>query len=289
MSKLNVQGLARREKRLMDCLVVDPGHVFVSVDLSAGEPTVTTHFSKDPYYMAATFGMVDKEPYYDEQGVLMIDDIYLMTMSVSPIGKARMREVFESTFDGKTFQQQWLEDKEVIQKKVLKDERAFHKILCLGLGYSMGPKHMVEAAFKAGHTLSLKDARAFFKAYWSLFKGVQRLGQYLESAYSAQKYLVNPFGYRLYPEPSYKALNYYIQSSVSGIINMLCVKYFTVADYCKFVTVIHDEIIFQVPVDRLAEAKETFNRAVDSLNEDLSWSVKIRCGWVEGKTLYEAK
>ena len=37
--RLNIQGLARREKGLMSALVPKEGHVFVSIDLSAGEPT----------------------------------------------------------------------------------------------------------------------------------------------------------------------------------------------------------------------------------------------------------
>ena len=285
---LNIQGMSRKEPRLMRGLVADPGHVFVSVDLAAGEPTITTHFSQDPYYRSATFDMVGKAPYYDSQGVLMIDDIYLMGMSVSPMGQALMYETFGQRFGDFTFTEQWLRDPEVIKTR-LKRERAFHKILILGLGYAMGPKHMVESAFKAGYELSLKQAKAFFKAYWNLFSEVRNLATALEAQFNAQGYLENPFGYRLVPDPSYKSLNYFIQSSVSGLINALCVKFFTVCPVAQFVTVIHDEIIFQVPESHLSEAKVLFDKSVESLNADLNWSVNVRCGWKPGKDFYEAK
>lgn len=301
MTKLNIQGLSRKYQPLMECLIPDPGHVFVSVDLSAGEPTIVSHFSKDPNYYAATFGMVGKAPYYNDQGVLMIDDIYLMGMSVSPMGRDKIRDLFNRGWSDKPtivhgtemdyipFSKQWVLDKDVILKQI-KSERAFHKILILGLGYSMGPKHMVESAYKAGYHLSLKDAKAFFKAYWEvLFPGVAVLRDSLEAKFLSQGYLVNPFGYRLYPEPSYKALNYFIQSSVNGIMDVLCAKFFAICPSAQFITLIHDELVMQVPTDQLAEAKEKMALATASLNEDLGWDVKVRTGWVEGNNMFEAK
>ncbi len=84
---LNVQGLARKEQGLLSYVLPEEGFSFVSVDLGAGEPSVTSHFSKDKNYYAACFGMVGKAPYYDQQGVLQIDDIYLAGASVAPTGK----------------------------------------------------------------------------------------------------------------------------------------------------------------------------------------------------------
>lgn len=290
-ARLNVQGLARREKGLMSCLIPDDDEVFVSVDLSAGEPTVTTHFSKDPMYRYACFDGVGKIPSYSPNNVLMIDDIYLMTMSVSPIGKAQMLEVYHNTYGGLTFQEQWLKDPEHIQKTVLKKERQFHKILALALSYGMGPRKMVKSAYDSGNNLDLVDAKKFFKAYWELFSGIARLGKALEAAFVRDGHLVNAFGYRLVPDKkeSYKCLNYFIQSSVSGIMHVLNAKFFALAPYCKFVTVIHDELIFSVQSSRLEESRLAMTRAVESLNQDLAWSVKIRTGWAPGNNLYEAK
>lgn len=294
MAKLNPQGLARGHKGLMSALVPPPGHVFVSIDLASGEPTVTSHYSQDKNYMAANFGMVGKEPYYDGK-TLMIDDIYLMVMSRSPIGSDRLKEAWEAKYDGLTFVEQWAKDKEYIQKKVLKKERQLHKILALGLSYSMGPKKLVKQARDSGFTLSPKVAKTFYDCYWELFSGVYRFGKVLEKEFEETGYLVNDFGYRLKPAESYKCLNYFIQSSVSGIISVLYSKFFSICNNLQnvnpiyFVTIIHDEIIISVPEDRLNEAKTLMEQAVASLNEDLGWSVKIRTGWAPGRNLFEAK
>lgn len=287
---LNVQGMARKEPRLMKGIVADPGKVFVSVDLAAGEPSITAHFSKDPYYKSAILDMSDRKPFYDASGVLNIDDIYLMGMSVSPMGREKLHFLFENEkFNGLSFAEAWLKDPESIKKGTLAKDRAFHKILILGIGYSMGPKKMVLAAFNADYSLAFKDAKLFFKNYWKLFSRVRAFADKLESLYVKQGYLVNPFGYRLVPDKSYKAFNYFIQSSVSGLISVLCVKFFSTCPLAEFVTVIHDEIIFQIPENKEEECRKLFQQALDSLNEDLKWDISIKTGWKTGKNLYDAK
>ncbi len=286
---LNVQGLARKEPLLMSCLVPEPGHVFVSVDLSAGEPSVTSHFSKDPNYYNACFGMVGKEPYYDEKGILQIDDIYLMGASVSPTGKSAMLAAFNATYDGNSFSRQWVLDSEVV-KATLKKVRSFHKVLMLAVAYGQGPRGMVNFAYDQGYSLTLKDARAFYAAYWeTLFPGVKRLGDALKNQFKTRGYLLNPFGYRLVPESDYLALNYFIQSSVSGVMKVLEEKFYAITPEARFVTCIHDEAVFSIPEGLVDVAKVNMSKAVESLNTDLGWSVKIRTGWAVGHNLYEAK
>lgn len=131
--RLNVQGLARRDRRLMECLVPDDGYITVSMDLAAGEPTVTSHFSQDKNYRYACFDGVGKAPFYKD-GVLMLSDIYLMTMSVSPLGREKMADAFKNArFDGRTFSEQWLIDDESI-KRYFKKDRQLHKMLCIAEG-----------------------------------------------------------------------------------------------------------------------------------------------------------
>lgn len=289
MSKLNIQALSRQNKSLMECMVADEGKVFVSIDLAAGEPTVIAYYSQDPIYRAVTFEMAGKEPYYNDEGILLLDDIYLAGMSVSPMGKAKVRDLFENGFEGIPFIEQWMRDKEVVQKKWLKKERQFHKILMLGLGYAMGPKKMVKQAFNAGYQLSLADAKGFYKAYWGMFASVARLRDTLAAKYAREGVLVNQFGYALYPDSEHKALNYWIQSSVSGIINLLCMIFFKKCEWAEFVTIIHDEKIIQIPEDKVEETRLVLEESVNELNKILNWSVKIKTGFAVGKTLYEAK
>jgi hypothetical protein len=286
---LNVQGLARREAGLLSYVLPEDGYSFVSVDLSAGEPSVTSHYSKDKNYYAACFGMVGRAPYYDQNGILQIDDIYLMGASVAPTGKQAIRDAFEADWGGRTFSERWLRDPEEVKTK-LKKTRSFHKVLMLALQYGQGPRGMVHNAYDNGLVLSLGDAQAFHHAYWhTLFPGVRVLGERLKAQLNVKKCLVNPFGYRMVPEADRLALNYFIQSSVSGLMKVLEEKFYAIASYALPVVVVHDEIIMQVPTDKLEEAKEAMRLAVESLNNDLNWSVKIRTGWQPGENLYAAK
>lgn len=288
--KLNAQGLARRDKGLMSCILSGKDKTTVSIDLSAGEPSVTSHFSQDRNYLYACFEGVGKVPKY-RGGILQIDDIYLMTMSVSPIGADKMREAFNAKWPAGSFQDQWMVDPEVI-KTALKRDRQIHKILALGLGYGMGAKKMVKQMYDQGYILELKNAKAFHRAYWALFSGVKKFSEMLSNRIERDGYLINPFGYRLTPEP-HKAFNYFIQSSVSGIMHVFTAKLMAAAPDAEFITCVHDELLIDVPngedgkgLERFRQAKD---RATDSLNEDLNWSVKIRTGFAPGKNWYEAK
>lgn len=271
----------------MSCIKPLPGHSIVSIDLSAGEPTVTAHFSQDKNYRYATFDGVGKEPQY-RAGVLMIDDIYLMTRSVSPISKmAAWKEFTEKTYDGLPFPQAWLRDPDLVKRPIKKD-RDLHKMLALALGYGMGPKKMVKQCYDKGHEMSYQTARDFYGAYWDLFSGVRAFADQLAARIKRNGFIVNPFGYRLTPPP-HKAFNYYIQSSVSGIMHIFNMKLFTIANYAKFITVIHDEVIADVPDDRLDDFRKDAALATKSLNDDLKWTTEIRTGFAIGKNWYEAK
>jgi hypothetical protein len=272
---------------LMRALKAPPGMLAVSNDLSAGEPTVISHFSKDKNYYDAAFRMVGQKPYYDGN-VLRIGNIYAMVASVAPTGHKWMRDLYGSTFNGVPFPDAYVANPDLVKES---DPKAYalHKILTLGLGYSMGPRKLVTSAYDAGHVIEFKTAKEFYNQYWSLFGDVQKLAKLLEAKYKRDGYLINPFGYRLKPDKEYKALNYFIQSSVSGIMHILCAKYFAICPWAEFVTIIHDELVQFVPIDRLDEAKAGMKQAEASLNADLKWSVNVRVGWADGPDLFEAK
>ena len=84
-------------------------------------------------------------------------------------------------------------------------------------------------------------------------------------------------------------MNAFIQSSLSGLMKMLSMKFFEVCKEAEFIAVIHDEIIMQVPEDKLGECRRMWDAAVDSLNHDLNWTVPIRTGFVTGKDFFTAK
>jgi DNA polymerase I-like protein with 3'-5' exonuclease and polymerase domains len=219
----------------------------------------------------------------------MISDIYLMCASFSPIASDKMKEAFERDWNGKSFADQWLEDDEVIKGALKKEIRNLHKIWALGLSYSMGPQKLQLSAFENGYDLPLKITKDFFKAYWRAFGKVKALGDMLQAKYLRQGYLSTTFGYRLYPDKDYKCLNYFIQSTVSGIMHWLNWRFFQKQHEAKFITVIHDEVILEIPYNQVEEVRRIWEETVEELNTALGWTVKIRTGWKVGANLYEAK
>lgn len=285
--RLNPQGLARKDKPLMSAIKPDPGHVFVSCDLSSGEPTCTSHYSQDRNYFDACFGLVGKEPFY-ERDLLRIGNIYAMVASVAPTGKARMRELFHTSFKGVPFPQAFAKNADLVKETDPKFY-AFHKIGALGMSYGMGARKFQSAAYDAGYNISFSEAKGFFQSYWSTFPRVRQFADKCAAGFKSRGYLVNDFGYRLLPDKEHKAFNYWIQSSVSGIMHVLCAQFFALAPFCTFLLVIHDEVIFSCPVDRVEEARAAMRQAEDQLNAMLQWRVRVRVGFKAGGNLYEAK
>jgi DNA polymerase I-like protein with 3'-5' exonuclease and polymerase domains len=91
------------------------------------------------------------------------------------------------------------------------------------------------------------------------------------------------------PERESLALNYTIQSSVSGIIKLFDHFVSQEASWAEWVTVIHDEQIWMVPTERIEEFRSCVQKATKKLNEFLNWTVEIRTGFAPGNNLYEAK
>jgi len=286
-ARLNVQGMARRDPLLMTCLGPDPGFITCSSDAASGEPSVIAHFSHDPVYKYACFDGIGKAPYYKD-AVLVIDDIYLMGASISPVGASIVRDAFNKKWPAGSFQDQWLQDSEVI-KSALKKCRQLHKAAILGFSYGMGHRKCARTLYEQGYLISEEDAKKFKFAYWDLMSGVARFSKRLANMSEREGYIINPFGYRIVPESPHKAFNAYIQSSVSGLLNVYLVKLLAAAPYAQFVTIIHDELLLDIPIIYKEEFKLAKERAVKSLNEDLKWSVDLRFGLVYGSDWYTAK
>ena len=277
---VNLPALARRDAPFMSTWVADEGRTFVSCDFSSLEPSISAHFSQDPYYSYATFGGIGRLPYIDHAGVLMIDDVYLMTASVMPGIGETIRAFFQDVENCR----QWLKDKESITgHKLIKPLRSKAKPACLGFNYGMGPKRFVNQSYEAGSNVTLSEAKAMYKAYWELFAGVGKLAKKLEALLKKNGSIVNPFGYRLTPE-SHKGYNAFIQSSASGVVDVLALDFFTSCPEARFIAFIHDEIIFDIDDALLDYSLKVKNECVDRLNKTLGWSVPMRLGFCPAKT-----
>jgi DNA polymerase I-like protein with 3'-5' exonuclease and polymerase domains len=283
--RVNLPALARRDERFMECWEADKDHVFISSDFSSLEPSITAHFSQDKYYKYATFDGIGKRPWIDRRNVLMIDDIYLMTASVMPGISEHVLVYFG---DPKNCDN-WEKDPEICKEDPkLKPYRKQAKPACLGFNYGMGPKRFVNQCYDAGMDISHDQATGMYKAYWELYSGIKLLTKKLEAYLAKNKFIENPFGYRLTTDP-YKGYNAFIQSSASGVVDILSRRFFDKCPYATFIAYIHDEIIYQVPSDKEDEAKRIQDECVIELNKDLNFTIPMRLGFQVGRTFKELK
>lgn len=285
-ARLNPQGLARKQPDLMQCIIPDPGYTTVSIDLSAGEPSVVSHYSQDPMYTYAVFGGVGKAPYY-HGAVMMIADPYIMGMSISPVGAATLREAWERKWPAGSFADQWLADAEVI-KGYLKKYRAMHKAMILGTSYGMGAATCSKTLYEQGYTVSVADCKKFIRGYWQLMAGIRKFADQIARRLERDKYIINDFGFRGIPDP-FRGFNWWCQSSVSGVMHVFTAKVMAAAPYSRYVTLVHDELLIDTPTDMLQQFKLDKERATQSLNDDLQWSIDIRTGFAPGQSWFEAK
>ena len=283
--KVNLPALARRDIPFMSCWEADPDHVIISSDFTSLEPSITAHFSKDYNYSYATYYGIGKLPYINENGILMIDDVYLLVASAMPGLKEPILEYFSDPANCK----QWVEDSEVCKADPrIKGPRKSAKPACLGFNYGMGPKRFVKQCYDAGIPMTLTQAKAMYKAYWELFPEIRKLTQLLEAAFKKQGFFVNSFGYRLTTEP-HKAYNAVIQSSASGVVDIITYKFFRELPEAKFIALVHDEFIYQIPKKLLKKAKETTDRCLKSLNDDLQWDIAMRLDFTIAETFADIK
>ena len=286
---LNVQATPRRDKGMMSCIEADEEYTFVSIDLSAGEPACTSHFSKDVRYRWATLEGIGKAPFYKDN-ILYIDDLYLMYLSVSPFGSIDMKNLFDTGVfeDGRNFVDQWLHNAEYI-KTLIKKKRAISKTCALGLAYGLGPKNLQKSLFEQSLEFDLDTCKQAFNKYWTLFKDVKAYGKKKGLEFKKNGFVTTEFGFRVIPDAEYKAFNNYIQATVAGIIHVLGEYIVKLAPYATIITQIHDEYVVKCPSHMIEEFRLAVQEATTAVNTDLAWTVPIRTGFVTGNTFYDAK
>lgn len=279
--RLNIQGLAIKEPRVVSNIISEPGKVFICRDLISGEPTITSMLSGCPYYTYATYTGIGVKPYW-ARGVLMVSDIYLMYASCNPITAAKVKELFDPD--------EWMRDPEIVKAK-LKNERKLCKVVVLAASYGCG-KTKLNIIFKEnGFNVSRDDSDLAYESYWLLFKQIKCTIKNVERLLIKQGYLINYFGYKVTPVNTKDAFNYLCQSSVSGLINYYMQLIFEKGQHLqqRFVTCIHDSLITELPEENV-EASDNVNEVVlAQLNSELGWNIPVRFDRRVGKTFAELK
>lgn len=284
-ARVNFPALARRDGRLMECLQpARPGDVFISSDFTALEPSISSQYSKDEYYSYASYHGVGKRPYIDENEILRIDDVYLMFASVDPRFKAKVLDFFSKPSNCDL----WLENKDSIKENLLKTPRKKAKPAVLGFGYGMGWKRFITQSFDSGDIVTPAEAKGAHKAYWQLFSGIARFSKTLEVLTKKQGFIENPFGYRLTTDP-HKGYNAFVQSSASGVVDLLCLHFFPNCPEATFVGLVHDEVVYTCAKENAETCRYKQEQSVKWLNETLQFDIPMRLGFQVAPTFAEIK
>ena len=285
---INLQGLSRKEHGVMDALLADEGRVVIEIDLVAGEPTLTAHYSQDYRYMYANFTGKGKRP-YEQDGVLFIDDCYLMWGSVCGIYTEELWKAWREGFDGESFADAWMRDPEYVKSK-LKRFRKTWKWTFLACSYELqGRKLRIQAKAQDGLDISIDEANEIVKRYWELFSGVRKAADKQKAICKRNGYIKNTFGFLCYPKAPYAALNGKIQSEVSGIISWLVCLVTEREPDLQLVTIIHDAILISCTEDRVEHVRQAVKEALLIINDTLRWTTRIETGFCVGKHWGELK
>lgn len=286
---LNLQAIARGHKPLVGSIVPRPGHVFVGMDIESAEPTIIAQLSGDPFVRYFTFEGIGKKPFYKD-GIFYCDDQYVSLAAMVPKFKDQIRKVFEEGVDGQDFGDFWINTPEA-GKVIFKNFRKPAKAWDLGIGYDLGAPGLRDDSESKGFPITLKEAITIRESYWKMRPYVYTFKKECERNYRKFGYISTPFGFRSRPTDDYKCMNGQIQASVNPIINTFALYLESLHEYhhAYFVACIHDEIIWECPIELVHKFYECKQKAQQKLNKMLDWDIPLRFGFVVGRSFYEAK
>jgi DNA polymerase I-like protein with 3'-5' exonuclease and polymerase domains len=282
----NLQAAARSDKPLMTSLLPSPGNVFVSQDLSRGEPTVTAYYTKDNNYRLVNCEMTGRKPYFDGD-LLISDDQYLTVGSITPFARPRILELIEQYGGLSGFGDKWLEDPDGL-KSPIKLLRKTLKTSVLALGYGAQPPRIHSRCNEVQCPITMAEATALYEAFWEMYPSVKRYSDWCTKQMRKHGYMYNALGFRCVTEPR-KAYNMLIQSSINGIMSIFIQELNKIYTKASPIAIIHDELITEIKQEDIEEYKKACKEACDNLNKVLEWDIPIRTGFAYGNNLYEAK
>ena len=305
-TKINGLALCRGSSRNMEPLLPEDGRVFVAGDVISAEPVIQCNLTGDATLIYQTFGGIGLKPWVREDGLLMIDDVYLSLSSINPVTSEKTLDIFYNekfSVNGKVlcWADAWVEDggKDIVKSHpMLKKFRKFNKSASLGLSYGLkgdtpdktDTEHGLRNNMaKQGYYMTSKQAWECYEKFWSMYPEIRKFRLNLEALAKKKVPIYNPFGFKVNTKPK-DAFNGVIQSSVSSIITLW--EYLleeAVGDKFDLVMCIHDEVCVECMEEDAEEIKASMVKEMTTINEMLNWPFPLRTEPQIGRNFYEIK
>ena len=290
--KINLLALNRGSKACVGSLVPEEGKVFISQDVTSAEPNIILNMSQDATLYEVLYGMKDKRPYWNNNGLLMTDSLYISTMSKTNLIKRFLTEKFIEDY---------FRDSETV-----KTEREFKKVykvckisvLALTYGCSVGNPRKQNGLYNilklANHELPLNEVKEIYNSYWNALPDVARFRDnvtaFAEKCKKENKPFFNYGGFILPSKQPHKAFNYSIQSFLSSWVRKLLhtmEKEGVFNKDCRLVCVVHDEIVVEVTKGKEEDYRTKVFKAMDDTNEFFNLKYPLQLGFNVGENFYD--
>lgn len=305
-SKINGLALCRSSKRNMEPFKPDEGKVFVAGDIISCEPVIQCNLTGDDTLIYQTFGGIGKHPYINDDGILMIDDVYLAFSSINPVTGEKIKDLFNNekfNVNGKRvfWDEAWVMEggKDTVKSHpIIKKFRKFCKNACLGLSYGLkgdtpdksDTEHgLRNHMLKEGYKMSSEQAWECYSQYWGMYPKIDAFRKGLENAMRNGKTIMNPLGFRVNTKPK-DAFNGVIQSTTSSILSLW--EYALeerLGDDYQHVLCIHDELCLMAAEEKAGHVMSVMREELSNINKALKWTYPLRTEPQVGRTLYDIK
>lgn len=260
--------------------------MFISMDISAGEPTLLLNLCDDPTLRGVLFDYRGKRPEWVD-GLLMTDSLYVTLMSGTEVLGPLLKALPDEWYD------LWVTDNERAKgwDKEFKKAYKVAKIATLALIYGLTPAGLIRQFEDNGLTLSVDDAKRIYAQFWASIKYASKLKEKLvkefEKAFKAKRALMSPFAFPLPTGKPKDALNRNVQSGISSFLRFLWRDLFPNPLGVTMVCVVHDELVVECKRELVEDFKTFFYEKLDGLNKKLNLKYPMAMGFTVGETFYD--
>lgn len=286
----NLLAFPVREKRFAECIKAPPGELIMIPDFVSLEPAIQAHVSKDKHLRYCIYDGVGKRPFYDENGILWIDCIYLHVASYNK----KFRDDLDIDAD------LWMIDSDAV-KEHNKPVRTPNKTIYLAWVYGSQVDTLKKQTIKkTKRPWTEAEIREVIRSLKTAFPMLYMTTKRLQDEVKAKTYFTTEFGFPLtfasigsskISTKMHKCLNRKVQGTAAGVMKTFqLILLNNKPDWMKIVVPDwHDAFVGRIPVDKREEAETIVRKCNDILNSMLKWEFPLRISVGFGENLYAAK